>query len=288
MTQTTTRNLPIWREPEETYSAVQSARREGKSIGLVPTMGALHEGHLSLVDQARSECDYVLATIFVNPTQFGPHEDLASYPRDLDRDARLLSERGIWAIFAPTSDVMYPAGHETYVDVGSVASPLEGAARPTHFRGVATVVLKLLLIAPADRAYFGQKDYQQTLVVQQLVRDLSVPIEIRICPIVREPDGLAMSSRNAYLSPDERAQATILWRALQLTERLHAAGESDVVRIKAQVLAFVRERSKVEIEYLAFLEEGAVRELETLDRPAVVAIAGRIGTTRLIDNHKIG
>ena len=277
----------ILQQPIDASSAIQNERRKGRSIGLVPTMGALHEGHLSLVDQARQECDRVVVSIFVNPTQFGPGEDYKSYPRDLESDIKLLTERGVWAVFAPSVSEMYSKSHSTFVDVGPLAGSLEGAARPTHFRGVATVVLKLFLIAPADRAYFGKKDYQQTLVIKQFVRDLNVPIEIRVCPIVREPDGLAMSSRNAYLSPDQRKEATIFWQALQLAKRLHSEGGTEVSQIRKSVLAFIDENSSAKIEYLAFLEEGSVREVERLDRPAVVAIAGRIGSTRLIDNLQI-
>ena len=273
---------------EDIRSAIISTRRSGATVGLVPTMGALHEGHLSLVDAAKSECDRVVVSIFVNPTQFGPTEDLAAYPRDLSRDLELLHERGAWTVFAPPIEEIYPAGHSTVVDVGSVSEPWEGAARPTHFRGVATVVLKLLLIAPVDKAYFGQKDYQQTLVVKQLVRDLNIPVEIRVCPIVREPDGLARSSRNAYLNSSERQDASVLWKGLSLAEQLHAEGERDPEKLRTKIVSYIENNSKAVVEYFAFLHDGAVTKASTLDQPTIAVIAARVGTTRLIDNHRIG
>jgi pantoate--beta-alanine ligase len=215
---------------------VLAARAAGKSVGLVPTMGALHEGHLTLIDAARAECDLVAATIFVNPTQFGPNEDFKSYPRDMAKDVSLLGGRGCELVFAPTDTEMYRPGHATFVEIGTLGHVLEGEIRPTHFRGVATVVLKLFQLAPANRAYFGRKDYQQTLVVRRMVADLNVPIEIRVCPTVREPDGLAMSSRNAYLSADERQRALALSRSLKLAEQMAAGGErnAEVIRSAMQ------------------------------------------------------
>ncbi|NOY30106.1 MAG: pantoate--beta-alanine ligase [Planctomycetes bacterium] len=215
----------------KTCEAVRAAQQAGKTVGFVPTMGALHEGHLSLVDASLAECDKTIVSIFVNPTQFGPDEDLKNYPRSLDRDLELLEQRGCWLVFAPPVEEVYREGHETSVDVGSVALPWEGKSRPDHFGGVATVVLKLFQIVPADRAYFGQKDYQQSLVIRQMAADLNVPIEIRVCPIVREPDGLAKSSRNAYLSPEERKQASGLWQALKIAETLVAEGETSAAVI---------------------------------------------------------
>ena len=273
---------------------VVAVRSREESIGFVPTMGALHAGHLSLVEASLTACDRTVVSIFVNPTQFGPGEDLQSYPRALDEDLRLLEKLGCWLVFAPSRAEMYPPGSETLVDVGPVARPLEGLARPDHFRGVATVVLKLFQIVPANRAFFGQKDYQQTLVVRQMVRDLSVPIDIEVCPTVREPDGLAMSSRNTYLSCSQRQQASSLWQAMQLADRLHAAGEKDVAALKAQMFAHfaalpaATESAAVEIEYIAFLEAGTVQSVTTIQGPTVIAIAARVGRTRLIDNHTIG
>lgn len=272
----------------ETRAAIRAAQQAGKTIGFVPTMGALHEGHLSLVDASLASCDHTVVSIFVNPTQFAPHEDLEKYPRPLETDLKLLEERGCWLAFVPTVEEMYPAGSDTLVEVGAIAKPLEGHSRPTHFRGVATVVLKLFQIVPADRAFFGQKDYQQTLVIKQMVRDLSVPIQIEICPIVREPDGLAMSSRNAYLSTAERQQALALWRALQLAEQLHSEGHSDVASIVQKMQQLLDDQPEVEVEYLSFLEAGTVQPVTTLRQPTLVAIAARVGKTRLIDNHLIG
>ncbi|MEM9657755.1 MAG: pantoate--beta-alanine ligase [Planctomycetota bacterium] len=273
---------------DETRTAIVAARRDGKTVGIVPTMGALHEGHMSLVDAAREQCDLVVATIFVNPTQFGAGEDFDAYPRDLTSDVDALRRRGVWLVFAPSVDAMYGAGHQTFVEVGDVASPWEGAARPIHFRGVSTIVLKLFLIAPADRAYFGQKDYQQTLVVSRMVEDLNVPIEICVCPTVRESDGLALSSRNVYLDVSQRRQALALWQALKLGEQLRLDGETNAAEIRRRMLALIDGAGGVEVEYLAILEEGTVRELEVLDRPAVAVVAAHVGPTRLIDNHRIG
>ncbi|NOY41420.1 MAG: pantoate--beta-alanine ligase [Planctomycetes bacterium] len=271
----------------KTYAAVRAAQLAGKSIGLVPTMGALHEGHLSLVEASLAECDHTVVSIFVNPTQFGPSEDLASYPHVLEQDLRLLEERGCWLVFAPQADEMYQPGHGTYVDVGSVAVPYEGASRPTHFRGVATVVLKLFQIIPADRAYFGRKDYQQTLVIRKMVSDLNLPVEVRVCPIIREADGLAMSSRNAYLNAEERQRASLLWQSLKLAEQMHAKGQTEVAVI-ARSMRELLATDELEAEYIAFLAEDTVQEVTHLEGPTVVALAAQVGKTRLIDNHTIG
>ena len=272
----------------EARAAVLSAKASGESIGLVPTMGALHQGHLSLVEASLRECDRTVVSIFVNPAQFGPSEDLRRYPRDLDEDLRLLEELGCWLLFAPSADEMYGRGFETYVDVGPVAEPLEGVLRPGHFRGVATVVLKLLQIVPADRTFFGQKDYQQTLVVKQLVNDLGVPTEICVEPIVREADGIALSSRNAYLNPTERKQACALWQSLQLAEQLHAAGEKNAEAILGPVKQQLARADGVDVEYVALLQQGTIGEVSAIKGPTVVVIAARVGQTRLIDNHIIG
>ncbi|MEX2307657.1 MAG: pantoate--beta-alanine ligase [Pirellulales bacterium] len=278
-------NLPrVVTDGESLREAVIAARQAGQSIGLVPTMGALHEGHLSLVDAARAECDMAVVTIFVNPTQFAPHEDYHRYPRDLDRDLALLGDHGCDLVFVPTKDEMYRPGHATFVDVGPIGRVLEGEFRPTHFRGVATVVLKLFQLAPADRAYFGAKDYQQTLVVRQMVADLNVPIDVRVCPVVREPDGLAMSSRNNYLTADERQRAQVLYRSLQLAEELVADGERDVPTIRQQMLHEIDQTGGVELQYAAFLTDGTVTPVKTIVGPTTVVIAALIGKTRLIDN----
>src|SRR4051812_32973173 len=216
--------------------AVCDVRLRGQSVGLVPTMGALHDGHLTLVDAARAECDVSVVTIFVNPAQFAVNEDFREYPREVTRDLSLLAGRGCDIIFAPGDNSIYRPNHATYIDIGPIGSVLEGEFRPTHFRGVATVVMKLFQLAPADRAYFGRKDYQQTLVVRQMVADLNVPIDVRVCPTVREPDGLAMSSRNRYLTPDERRRALTLSRSLRVAEDLFASGERNVSVIRQKMM----------------------------------------------------
>lgn len=271
----------------ETRAAIQAAKRAGKTIGFVPTMGALHEGHLSLVEASLKACDHTVVSVFVNPTQFSPSEDFDCYPRELEKDLQLLKKLGCWLVFAPSTDEMYPNGSETLIDVGSVAGPLEGDARPDHFAGVATVVLKLFQIVPADRAFFGQKDYQQTLVIKQLVSDLCVPIEVTICPTVRESDGLAMSSRNAYLSPSEREQALSLWKSLQLAQQLVREGMTDVAKIKRQMQEIFNQHTGANVEYIAFVEDGTVQPVETITGPTVVTLAVRMGKTRLIDNLRI-
>jgi pantoate--beta-alanine ligase len=273
---------------EALREAVLAAKRAAKRIGLVPTMGALHEGHLSLLDAAQSECDFAVATIFVNPTQFAPQEDFQHYPRDLDRDVSLLSERGCDLVFAPPSDEMYASDHSTFVDVGQIGQALEGEFRPTHFRGVATVVLKLFQLAPAEVAYFGRKDYQQTIVIRQMVRDLNVPMEVRVCPTVREPDGLAMSSRNAYLNAEERKRALAIWHSLQLAERLFAEGERSAAHIRARMERELRRAGGIEVQYIAFVEDGTVTPVEGIDGPTTIAIAAKVGRTRLIDNVLLG
>ncbi len=275
-------------EADAVRAVVRAAQAAGKTVGFVPTMGALHEGHLSLVDAARADCDLAVVSIFVNPTQFGPKEDLSRYPRDLDQDLRLLGGRGCDLVFAPSVEEMYPAGYVTSVDVGPLGRELEGEYRPDHFCGVATVVLKLFQIAPADVAYFGRKDYQQSLVVRQMVSDLNVPIEIRVCPTVREPDGLAMSSRNAYLSADERRRALALSQSLQLAERLVGDGNRDVARVRHQMLEHIRTVGGVDVQYIAFVADGTVTPVTTIAGPTTVAIAAIVGKTRLIDNVRIG
>lgn len=272
---------------QEMRAIVSAARAAGESVGFIPTMGALHAGHLSLVDAARRECDRVAASIFVNPTQFGPAEDFAKYPRPLEHDLKQLAAHGCDWAFVPTADEMYPPGFNSYVDVGDVARTLEGAARPMHFRGVATVVLKLFQCVPADRAYFGRKDYQQTLVVKRLVEDFNLPIEIRVCPIVREADGLAMSSRNAYLSADQRRQAVALSKSLKLAETMYAGGQRNAHDIRQAMLAELAE-ARIDVDYVAVLADGTMREIDELTGPATVAIAARVGATRLIDNHRLG
>lgn len=273
---------------DEVRRAVGEARAAGRTVGFVPTMGALHAGHLSLVDASVSQCDHTVVSIFVNPTQFGPHEDRDRYPRALERDCELLATRGCWLVFAPPVEEVYPPGFDTYVGVGTIAEPLEGVLRPGHFQGVATVVLKLFQMVPADRAYFGRKDYQQSLVVERMVSDFNLPIEMVVCPTVRESDGLAMSSRNAYLSPAERKQAAGLWQALQLAESLTRDGQRDVAKITSAMRELLAAAGIDQVDYIAFLADGTVQEVQTVAGPTVVALAARVGQARLIDNHTIG
>jgi len=258
------------------------------SLGLVPTMGYLHDGHLSLVDRARRENATVAASLFVNPTQFGPSEDLSRYPRDLDRDRALLEARGCDLLFAPAPDEMYPKGFDTFVDVGSISAPLEGERRPGHFRGVATVVLKLFDIVQPQRAYFGQKDAQQLAVLRRMVRDLDVPVEIVGCPIVREADGLAMSSRNSYLRPAERRAATVLYRALCAARDLWTSGERDAETLRVRMRAVLDAEPLARTDYVSVADAENLQELARIEGPALLSMAVFLGKTRLIDNLQIG
>jgi pantoate--beta-alanine ligase len=273
---------------ESLRRTILEARSRGQTVGLVPTMGALHDGHLSLVDAARAECDLSLVTIFVNPTQFAPDEDFNVYPRELTRDLSLLAGRGCDLVFAPPNDSIYGPNHSTFVDVGPIGSVLEGEVRPTHFRGVATVVMKLFQLAPADRAYFGRKDYQQTLVVRQMVSDLNVPIEIRVCPTVREADGLAMSSRNRYLTSEERHRALVLPRSLQLAQELVSKGERDATVIHQTIASEIAKAADVQVQYIAFLADGTMTPVTQINGPTTIALAATVGKTRLIDNVLVG
>ncbi|TMC53809.1 MAG: pantoate--beta-alanine ligase [Chloroflexi bacterium] len=257
-------------------------RVAGRSIGLVPTMGALHAGHMRLVEMARAENDVVVVSIFVNPIQFGPNEDLGRYPRDLKRDDELLAKAGVDAIFVPEVRAMYPPESSTRVHVGGVSEPLEGSARPGHFEGVATVVTKLFAAVEPDRAYFGQKDAQQVAVVRRLALDLDLGVEIRVVPTVREADGLALSSRNVYLGTAEREAATILSKALREGAAAYAAGERDPDRLRVLLLARLGSEPLVEVEYAEVVDPATFRKPGSL---AVMAV--RIGKTRLIDNHDL-
>ncbi|PQO35202.1 pantoate--beta-alanine ligase [Blastopirellula marina] len=270
--------------PKEMRAKVLAAQKSGLTVGFVPTMGALHEGHLSLVGRAAAECDVAVVSIFVNPTQFGPSEDFAKYPRTLPDDMKLLSRYNPVWVFAPEAADMYPPGMSTVVQPPSVALPLEGASRPTHFAGVATVVLKLLNLVPADIAYFGQKDYQQACVIRQMVIDLDVATRIIVCPIVRDEDGLAMSSRNRYLSPEERTAALSISRALRVaTERLEA-GDRDAASIAAGMRAEMNAAGIREIDYAILADPQTLETLQTATDTVVILIAARVGQTRLIDN----
>jgi pantoate--beta-alanine ligase len=272
-----------------TVAQVREARGAvNGSVGLVPTMGFLHEGHLSLVRAARAENDCVFVSIFVNPAQFGPNEDLSTYPRDMDRDLALLREAGVDYVFAPTPDEMYPANFGTSVDVGDVTLPLEGAARPGHFKGVATVVLKLLNIVQPTRAYFGRKDAQQLVVIKRLVRDLDVNTQIVAMPTVREPDGLALSSRNAYLDAYQRQAATVLHEALDLAGEMWIRGTRDAEQYKKRIAEVVEGEVLAQLEYVSVAHPETLEELKRIQGPALVSMAVRIGKTRLIDNVTLG
>lgn len=270
---------------QELREAVGKARRAGRTIGLVPTMGALHAGHLSLVEAARRAGDFVVATIFVNPTQFGPQEDFQRYPRPLETDLAALRAAHVDLVFRPETSEVYGSRHATFVEVGGLGERLEGQFRPGHFRGVATVVLKLFNMSTPNRAYFGQKDFQQTLVVRRMIADLDLPIELVVCPTVREADGLALSSRNVYLKPDERKQATALYRSLQRGHQLVEAGERRVETLLAAMHATLREAAVVKLDYLEIVDADSLEPLSTIDRPTIALIAARVGGTRLIDNE---
>jgi pantoate--beta-alanine ligase len=270
---------------DELREVLDAVRREGKRIGLVPTMGALHDGHLSLVRASRDECDDTVVSIYVNPSQFGPSEDFVQYPRSMEADLDALSEYNVPLAFAPTNDEVYPAGYATWVEVGSVAEPLEGACRPNHFRGVATIVLKLFGMVRPDVAYFGQKDYQQALVIQRMVEDLNVAVAIRVCPIVREPDGLAMSSRNAYLDPGQRQRALVLWKSLCLAAELVEAGERNAASITEKMRAVILSAEDARIDYVALVDPHTLEPVDAIRGRTLAALAVRIGEVRLIDNR---
>jgi pantoate--beta-alanine ligase len=273
----------------QTVSEVRRIRRELKGTwGLVPTMGYLHKGHISLVEQARQENDHVGVSIFVNPTQFGPAEDLAAYPRDLERDLMLLREAGADLVWTPPVEEVYPSGYQTYVTVEEVTKVLEGAARPGHFRGVATVVAKLFNVFQPDRAYFGQKDAQQVVVIKQMARDLDFPLEIVVCPTVREPDGLAMSSRNVYLTREQRIAAPVLYRALSAAAGAWQAGEHDGERLRQIMTRVLDAEPLARTEYVSSADPLTLAELGDASRGVLLSMAVRIGKARLIDNMLLG
>jgi pantoate--beta-alanine ligase len=317
--------MRICHTPAEMQTACRDLRASGpapaRTLGLVPTMGALHAGHLSLVAAARAECDAVAASIFVNPTQFGPNEDFASYPRTFEDDCRKLTEAGVDLLFAPSAEEMYPPGNTTFIDPGPIATRLDGASRPGHFRGVATIVARLFNIVAPDRAYFGQKDAAQVAVLRHIVRDLNLPVHLAVCPIVREPDGLAMSSRNRYLSPAERTRALILTRALAAAQQLAAQGETSAETLRAAMLAVfaadpdpsvtaypslsaspilsavpvlnadpslsadpILNAVTVTLDYAAVVDPDTLLPLADTTHGALLAVAAFVGPTRLIDN----
>jgi len=266
----------------------RAQRSAGRRIGFVPTMGYLHEGHLALVDEARRRADVVILSIFVNPLQFGPAEDLARYPRDLPRDRGLASARGVDAIFVPTKASMYPVGSEVRLAPGPIADRWEGAARPGHFAGVLTVVAKLFHLVEPDLACFGQKDIQQLTLIRRMVRDLDFPVEIVAVPTVREPDGLALSSRNAYLGSEDRKRAVVLSRALQAAHQAWRDGESRATELEVRMRQELGREPAVAVEYISIADPETLAPVETADQGTVVSLAARIGGTRLIDNIKLG
>lgn len=272
-----------------TVAEFRAAQREyPRPLGLVPTMGYLHEGHLSLVRRCREDNATAVASIFVNPTQFGPSEDLSTYPRDMEGDLAKLEAEGVDLVFAPDASEMYPEGFETTIDVGDIARRLEGEHRPGHFQGVATVVCKLLTIVRPDNVYFGQKDAQQCLVIKRLNADLDLGSEVVVLPTVRDPDGLAMSSRNAYLSNEDREAALSLYRALSLAESLYADGVRDAGLMRREMLALLESEPAASVEYVSVSDAETLVELESVDRSALVSMAVRIGKVRLIDNVVLG
>lgn len=272
-----------------TIRELQEARSTlAGSIGFVPTMGYLHAGHLALVRAAVEQCHSVVVSIFVNPTQFGPHEDFTTYPRDLERDLTRLEEAGVAVVFVPETAEIYPPGFSTTVDVGPLGDRLEGASRPGHFRGVATVVTRLFNLIRPDLAYFGQKDAQQTIVVKRLVTDLGFPIEVVVVPTVRESDGLALSSRNVYLNPDERTAAAALSASLRSARATWEAGERDARRLKRVVRDVVGAEPLIRLDYVSIADAETLLELDSVDRRAIVSLAAQIGKARLIDNIVLG
>jgi pantoate--beta-alanine ligase len=272
---------------ESVRQQVTQARRAGQTIGFVPTMGALHAGHAALIRAARQECGYVVVSIFVNPTQFGPQEDYARYPRTLEADQQLCAEEGVDLIFAPSVEEMYPPPYRTYVEVRELDQVLCGASRPSHFRGVCTVVLKLFQIVQPDVAYFGEKDYQQARIIRQMIDDLNLPVHLRTLPTVREADGLACSSRNRYLTAAQRQVAPRIYQALlELRERV-GRGEREAARLESDLYQALSAIPEARVDYAKIVDADSLQPLDQIDRPAVAAVAVFLGTTRLIDNIRL-
>jgi pantoate--beta-alanine ligase len=276
--------LVVTEQVAQMRQIVWQAQTRGSRVGFVPTMGALHAGHISLIQAAREECDFVVVSIFVNPTQFGPQEDFGKYPRNLQVDLNLCGEAGADVVFHPAVENIYPAGYATFVEVSGMSDVLEGKFRPGHFRGVATVVLKLFNIVPADCAYFGQKDYQQQTIIRRMCSELNMPIEIRVCPTVREADGLAMSSRNVYLNADERRSALALSRSLHLAQKMIANGVTDLTEIRRAMFEELTKTPRVRAEYATLVHPETLAEVPEILPRLVGVIAARVGATRLIDN----
>ena len=271
----------------EMRAACRDVRRGGKRLGFVPTMGALHEGHLSLVRAARTKCDVVAASIFVNPTQFGPTEDLAKYPRTFDRDRELLEKEGVELLFVPSVEEMYPAGAVTWVTVDGLSDKLDGRSRHGHFRGVTTVVAKLFHVVEPDAAFFGEKDAAQAAIIRRMVRDLNFPVEIVACPIVREHDGLAMSSRNAYLDPQQRKQALVLHRSLMRAKGIWEGGECSAEKLLAVGREEFAAEKSVRLDYFEIVDPDSLDPVRSADKGTLIAVAAFVGTTRLIDNIRL-
>jgi pantoate--beta-alanine ligase len=274
----------ICRTIAEMRSESRRARQGNRRLGLVPTMGALHEGHLSLVRAAKAQCDAVAVSIFVNPTQFGPSEDFAQYPRSLERDCQLLETEGVSLVFAPSTEEVYPPGASTWVHVEGLSDRLCGRSRPGHFRGVTTIVSQLFHIVEPDAAFFGQKDAAQLAIIRRMVRDLHMPVEIVGCPIVRESDGLAMSSRNAYLDPPQRKSALVLHRSLAHAQQMFDQGERNAAKLIAAALEVFSAEPSVRLDYFEIVDPETLENVAEIGKPALVAVAGFVGTTRLIDN----
>ncbi len=278
----------VIRSKDEIWRTVVELKASGKTVGVVPTMGALHAGHLSLVECSAAECQATVVTIFINPAQFGPKEDFAKYPRDLDADLARLGKLGVDFVFAPSDDEMYPPGHSTFVEPSVVANRLEGKCRPGHLRGVATIVLKLFNVVPADSAYFGQKDFQQSVVIRRMAEDLDLPVRIVVCPTIRESDGLAMSSRNAYLDSGQRQQALAVSRSLQMASNLAVAGQRDADVIRARMRQVLCAAGIERIDYVALVEGESLEDVHEITGPVIALVAAFVGETRLIDNMVIG
>ncbi len=257
-------------------------------VGLVPTMGYLHEGHLSLIRQAKAECEHVFVSIFVNPTQFGANEDLSKYPRDLERDLSLIEPLGVDVVWNPTPEIMYPAGYQTWVEVDALTHPLEGAIRAGHFKGVTTVVAKLFNAVQPHKAYFGQKDAQQAAVIRQMVRDLNFPLEVVVCPIIREADGLAMSSRNKYLEGADRIAAVVLSRALSAAKKEYEGGERSAEALRRKMKEVIEAEPRAQLQYVSCADYDSLEELEVVKGKALLSMAVILGKTRLIDNLVLG
>jgi pantoate--beta-alanine ligase len=279
--------MEIARTIEEVKQKVRDWKKSGLKVGFVPTMGYLHEGHLSLVREARKRTDRVVVSIFVNPTQFGPNEDYQVYPRDFDRDRELLSKEGVDLIFYPSVEVMYPEGYKTYVEVKDLQDRLCGRSRPGHFRGVCTVVLKLFNIVQPEEAFFGWKDAQQVIILQKMVEDLNLPVKIVPLPLVRDDDGLALSSRNTYLSPEERKAALVLSRSLDLAAELIKSGEKRAEVIKNRMLELIQQEPRARVDYVEIVDLRTLEPLEQVQDNTLIALAVFIGRTRLIDNLRI-